>query len=84
MPRHSRWLPQPLILRAAMLAIIAIALFAPLGALVASAVQILPPTVGGFALFNIAVGVTVGLIMIPPIARRALADPLAEQGNHPR
>lgn len=76
-PPLARWLPRLLILRAAILAMIAIALFAPLGALVSTGLGILPLTTSGFALFNIVMGSAVGLAMTPLVARRALAD----QGN---
>ena len=74
LPAVVRLLPRFVLLRAAMMAVVAVIVLVPIGTAAASAAHILPLGLDGFALFNIAFGALSGLTMTPAVVLRALAD----------
>ncbi len=71
----GRFLPARLLPRSIVLAMVAIVLLVPAGTLAALALGILPLSRVGLLIFNLLFGALVGLVMAPPLIRRALADP---------
>lgn len=74
LPAPLRLLPGALPLRAPAMALVAVVVLVPLGALAATLLSILPLDTGGFVGFNLAYGSLVGLTMTPAVVLRALAD----------
>lgn len=76
LPPLARGLPRALALRAPVLALAAAAILAPLWLAVVVVLDLLPMTRTGLALFNVALGTSVGLAMTPWVVLRAFADPV--------
>lgn len=72
-----RYVPQPLLLRAPALALLAVALLVPPGLGAVALLDILPLTKLGFLVFNLVYGSVVGLVMARFVVLPALADPVA-------
>ncbi len=69
-----RWLPRPLLLRAIVMAIVALVLLLPVGLLVVAMLDIMPLTRIGFLIFNLSFGAIVGIVMTRLVVLPALAD----------
>ena len=69
-----RWLPQNLVLRAAVLAVIAWLLLVPAGLIFVALLAILPMTRTTMLLFNLLFGAVIGIVMTRPVVLAALAD----------
>ena len=71
-----RYVPRHLILRALVLAVVAIILLVPFGLGITALLNIAPLSKLGFLLFNVAFGAVIGLVMTHFIVLCALADPV--------